>query len=51
MQSILEKLKGGDRRSLGKAHEVAAEVQGILYPDPVVRMRAADAVEKITVQS
>jgi len=62
MHSILEKLKGGDRRSLGKAHKVAAEVQakpqffkkliqGILYPDPVVRMRAADAVEKITVQS
>jgi hypothetical protein len=27
MQSIIEKLKGGDRRSLGKAHEVAAEVR------------------------
>jgi HEAT repeat protein len=61
MKTLIEKLKGGNRRSLGKAHEVADEVRakphffkglikGLLYPDPVVRMRAADAVAKITVE-
>ena len=59
MAGILEKLQGGDRRSIGRSEEVAAEVladprlfgelfQGMLHLDPLVRMRAADAVEKIT---
>lgn len=56
---ILEKLAGGDRRSLGRSGEVVRDVlidpslfetvfEGLFSPDSVVRMRAADAVEKIT---
>jgi hypothetical protein len=52
-------LGGGDRRSIGKSEEVVAEVladarlfgalfECMLDDDPLVRMRAADAVEKIT---
>ena len=59
MPSILEKLQGSDRRSIGRSNEVVAEVLaqpslfdelfgGLLDADPIVRMRAADAVEKIT---
>jgi hypothetical protein len=54
-------LKGTDRRSIGRANEVAAlvlrqpqrfpELIGFLWSDdPVVRMRAADAAEKISSQ-
>lgn len=56
---ILRKLEGGDRRSIGRSHEVVADVladptlfdelfSGLFVADPVVRARAADAVEKIT---
>jgi len=56
---IAEMLGGGDRRSIGKSEEVVAEVladarlfgalfECMLDNDPFVRMRAADAVEKIT---
>lgn len=56
---LVEMLKGGDRRSIGKANDVVdmvladpelfAEVfEAMLHADPVVRMRAADAVEKIS---
>ena len=59
MDTILRKLKGGDRRSIGRADEVVSEVMknsalfnqlidGLFVEDPVVRMRAADAIEKIT---
>jgi hypothetical protein len=59
MTNIFEKLQGGDRRSIGRSDEVAADVmadpllfgelfQGMLHADALVRMRAADAVEKIT---
>ena len=52
-------LSGGDRRSLGRADELVAMItrRPLLFPrlieaiwseDPVVRMRAADAAEKIT---
>lgn len=58
---ILEKLKGGDRRSIGRADEVVTDVLndpalftvlfgGMLSDDPLIRMPAADAVEKITVE-
>lgn len=54
-------LSGGDRRSIGRVDEVVADVlrdpslfeqvlDGMLSDDPIVRMRAADAVEKITAQ-
>jgi hypothetical protein len=61
MHQILKKLSGGDRRSIGRSNEIAAEVlarpalfrhvfDGLASNDSVVRMRAADAVEKITAQ-
>ena len=54
-------LEGTDRRSIGRANDVAAlvlrqpqrfpELIGLLWSnDPVLRMRAADAVEKISSQ-
>ena len=60
MHPILKKLAGTDRRSIGKSEEVVADVladpalfgavfEGLLHDDPVIRMRCADAVEKITV--
>jgi len=59
VSDLLGKLQGGDRRSIGRADEVVADVlndpalfddlfQGVLHHDPVMRMRSADAVEKIT---
>jgi hypothetical protein len=58
MSFILEKLRGGDLRSIGKANEVAKEVEdnpvlfelvfrGLFDDDPVVRMRSADVIEKV----
>jgi HEAT repeat protein len=59
MVNIFKKLQGGDRRSIGKVQEVLKDVskdpsqfeiliQGMLHEDPLIRMRAADAVEKFT---
>jgi hypothetical protein len=59
MDDILEKLKGGDRRSVGRASEVVAQVLadpalfetvfgGMTHPDPLIRMRSADVAEKVT---
>ncbi|MCZ7568336.1 MAG: hypothetical protein M5U01_07090 [Ardenticatenaceae bacterium] len=59
MHSLLIKLTGGDRRSIGRVGEVVAEVladpslfqvvfEGMLSDNPVLRMRCADAVEKLT---
>jgi hypothetical protein len=58
-QSILALLAGGDRRSIGRANQVAAIVSkdsalfpkliaGLWSEDALVRMRAADAAEKIS---
>ena len=57
--NILGKLTGGDRRSIGRVDEVIAAVEadpalfealfwGMIDADPLVRMRAADAVEKLS---
>jgi hypothetical protein len=57
MKNILAKLRGGDRRSIGRSEQVAREIcknpklfsqvfAEILSPNPLIRMRAADAVEK-----
>lgn len=57
--ALLAMLSGGDRRSIGRSLEVAAEVlanpplfkgviRGLFSADPIIRMRAADAAEKIT---
>lgn len=59
MAGLLAALEGGDRRSVGRVDEVVASVlaepssfetlfYGMLHGDPVVRMRSADAVEKVT---
>ncbi len=55
---IAERLSGGSRRQLGAAEEVASLVlrdnskfeelfEAMLHEDPIVRMRAADAAEKL----
>lgn len=57
MPSLLNRLKGGDRRSTGAADAVAAAacknrrvfdtlVGGLYDADPLIRMRSADALEK-----
>lgn len=59
--SIADLLSGGDRRSLGRSDQVAAMVAansrlfaeliaGLWSGDRLVRMRAADATEKVTRQ-
>lgn len=59
MHPLLQQLTGGDRRSIGQSEKVAAAVladptlfsivfEGILVDDPLVRMRCADVVEKVT---
>jgi hypothetical protein len=59
MHPLVAKLQGTDRRSIGRSEEVVGDVladpgqfrlvfDAMLVADPVVRMRAADAVEKIT---
>ena len=59
MKDVLKKLEGGDRRSIGRVSEVVADVlndpslfeavfNGMLSDDPIIRMRSADAAEKIT---
>ncbi len=61
MKNILKKLEGGDLRSIGRSEEVVTDVladptlfgellEGMLDDDPLIRMRAADAVEKVTVE-
>jgi hypothetical protein len=61
-RNILALLKGGDRRSIGRSDQVAAIVSwnpglfpvliaGLWCDDPLVRMRAADATEKVTRKS
>ena len=59
MTNILSILRGGDRRSIGNVSAVVAAVEkkphlfndlvgGLFDPDPIVRMRTADAMEKIS---
>src|ERR1700722_15285078 len=61
MHSILKKLSGGTRRSLGHTNEIVIEVLGnprvfpqlvaaLASDDEVLRMRAADAIEKVSAQ-
>ena len=57
MPDMVAKLRGGHRRSIGQSDEVARDIsedrklfsavfRAMLDPDRVVRMRAADAIEK-----
>jgi hypothetical protein len=59
LRTILQKLAGKDRRSIGQSNNVVAEVLAepalfkevfscMVSGDPVISMRAADAMEKIT---
>jgi hypothetical protein len=59
MNDLLKQLQGDDRRSIGASPRVVSQVMtdpglfplvfaGMTDPDPLVRMRSADAVEKIT---
>ena len=61
LSPLLKKLTGGDKRQIGRSNEVVATVlknpslfqelfSGLTASDPLVRMRAADAAEKITRQ-
>jgi len=56
---LLDQLRGGDRRSIGRPNAVAQEVvgsprrfpelvAGLWHPDALVRMRAGDALEKVS---
>ena len=59
MNKILEKLKGRDLRSIGRADEVVQDIlkdpqlfpevfEGMFSNDPVIRMRSSDAIEKVS---
>ena len=56
---LIKKLRGGDRRSIGRVPEVVREVSkkpelagelvvALVSDDPIIRMRAADALEKVS---
>jgi hypothetical protein len=56
---ILDQLRGGDRRSIGRVPQVVEEVSknlelvgelvvGLVSDDPIIRMRSADALEKVS---
>jgi len=56
---LLDQLRNGDRRSIGRANAVARQVlrtprrlpelaAGLWHPDPLIRMRAGDALEKVS---
>jgi hypothetical protein len=59
MKNFENTLKGGDLRSIGKANDIVKEVNnkndfdslftGLFHEDRKVVMRAADAIEKITI--
>ena len=59
--NLLNKLRGRDRRSIGQSNKVAALVlrrptlfpelmRGLWDSDPLIRMRAADAAEKVSLR-
>ncbi len=59
MHALLQSLSGGDRRSVGESNRavmavlekpelIAVLFQGLEVSDPVLRMRCADAIEKVT---
>ena len=62
MVDVLSKLRGGDRRSIGNVDEVVCAVRkkpdlfkhltnALFEEGPVMRMRAADAMEKISLDN
>lgn len=60
--TILDELRGNDRRSIGRSNQVVALVRrkpalfpelidGMHHKDEIVRLRAADAAEKLTAEN
>ncbi|MBL7217550.1 MAG: hypothetical protein ISS62_07660 [Desulfobacteraceae bacterium] len=56
---MLDKLRGGDLRSIGRSNEMVADIEedptliekvfpGLYDPDPVIKARSADVIEKVT---
>ena len=60
MKQFVKLLSGGDLRSIGKSNDAVVKVRNeddfdelfkcLFYNDRIVRMRAADAIEKITLK-
>lgn len=59
MSHLLDRLQGGDRRSIGRSGEVVMAVmddpslflevfEGMFSSDPLIRTRAADVIEKVS---
>lgn len=59
MPNILNKLTGGNLRSIGKSDEVVSDLfqapnlfpevfEGLFHNNPLIRMRAADVLEKVS---
>jgi hypothetical protein len=59
MSEVLKKLEGGDLRSIGRSEEVVHDIltnptlfgevfEGMLNEDPIIRMRSADVLEKVS---
>jgi hypothetical protein len=57
--NVLDKLRGGDLRSIGRSNEIVADIEedssiiekvfpGLYNCDPVVKARSADVIEKAT---
>ena len=57
--TLLNKLRGGDLRSIGRSNEIVADIEekpmlieevfpGLYDRDPVLKARAADVIEKAT---
>jgi len=58
---LLNKLRGADRRSIGQSNQIVATIlrrpelfpqlmRGLWNADPLIRMRAADAAEKVSLR-
>ena len=56
---LLDQLRDGDRRSIGRSNAIAEQVlrsprqlpellAGLWHPEPLIRMRAGDALEKVS---
>lgn len=61
MKNVVSKLRGDDRRSIGQSNQVATDISenpgafslvfaALFDSDPLLRMRAADAIEKASAQ-
>lgn len=62
LKKLISKFQGGDLRSIGKSNEIAKEakdspeiiydlIELLSHSDPLIKLRAADSLEKATVTS